>query len=1239
MDRATELTDAFVETRFADYDIQKTKTQRRTLNPIWNEDFRIEVSNDADLQNEPLEIKIMDYDQITYSDAIGAVFIDLNPLLAWDSNSRDSNSITGWFPIFDSLRGICGEIFITVKIEFFGDTNRYADSSTAVQFFTSPSVPINYVVTNVLGFVSIIEREDDPEYHWADNFRTPRTSNDARMRIMYRLSGQLRRQLGKKVLELNGNAVLGYKQSFDFETEQKTITARAIGTAVILSTPDQVLSSLMVNSPSLNGASSSAGANANGTGGSILENAKTQDTFGSAGNMGTMEGHGTSSNIFPANESRSSNVTGPNGAAVPQTPYIQGQNQGSQGQVDSPASTPSEMNLLPPAALTPVTAPFKQIDQYPVTLTQFPPGSLTSLGGLVCATSVKLLDNSSDSKEIRDIWWQELRDEVKSHARALKCPLIVGYRESVAICEELVVLYCYGTAASLDLTAFSGMAVNPGEMSVSGRPGEKSRAASSRGSLDNIRVSTVGAATVWPPGNSSADDDFNRPLPSPSAAPRGPIMTAVKETVTGFFEKVSKKRRKKRKNPGCQACHITYSRAESTFQQNMAFSRCGVCKKKYVPEIILSTIEPPSELETIGKGVLVEAHVCRLRKNRNDFHAVMISESMPFAQYDIHRQLMFKLRIHGLNAIFGLKIQYSIGENLMTAVATGTAVYLKALPPPAPLKLLRTLAVENDEDVKLLEIQRGIMELSEKNRRQIEVALAQEHQQEQQYQKKHRSHESVSERAVAETFKDDTILRETEKRESVTSNVVHGEEVDTDSESDDSSTDSDPDYEVTHRQRNVVVQIDDEHDEDLVLMMDTKFREGFHLNSIQSANLSESAADRNGSYTLQSITVIRQGIIPPTSHHPNRALAALFQDLYQELQFQFSYASPCTIVGIDYDIQVLKMNEIQIRLTGVALGVVPSDDLVAEETSDDNLSESLSMSDGHSPNRKSMSKHAINGIGGKQMTSGSLLTTEDENPSENDSDRDSNSEGVMFSDDEDDSKLTPTHGPSLAYAPDNNPVTELALQMANLGQSPAPTPNRFPSTVAQSSGLVLSSSFNRQLFAASTVQMPRAIEITPLSYVPQGRIEMHLGRVSLHFVKEASIVHEVGGVGGGMGGFAHMLLAELYAVSRAYTAAMGGNAMIAFTVEESMLYESIKNQGYSLISARQITEIKDFLLTAKRKDAKSIKIKKNGSQYKFKVRCSRFLYTLVVSDADKAKKLKQSLPPGLTVTDLDSKKK
>jgi len=67
---------------------------------------------------------------------------------------------------------------------------------------------------------------------------------------------------------------------------------------------------------------------------------------------------------------------------------------------------------------------------------------------------------------------------------------------------------------------------------------------------------------------------------------------------------------------------------------------------------------------------------------------------------------------------------------------------------------------------------------------------------------------------------------------------------------------------------------------------------------------------------------------------------------------------------------------------------------------------------------------------------------------------------------------------------------------------------------------------------------------------------------------------------------------------------------------------------------KQIQEIKDFLLTARRKDAKSVKIKKNRANTKFKVRCSRYLYTLVVQDKEKAEKLKQSLPPGLAVKEL-----
>ncbi|XP_058771383.1 large ribosomal subunit protein eL38z/eL38y-like [Vicia villosa] len=67
---------------------------------------------------------------------------------------------------------------------------------------------------------------------------------------------------------------------------------------------------------------------------------------------------------------------------------------------------------------------------------------------------------------------------------------------------------------------------------------------------------------------------------------------------------------------------------------------------------------------------------------------------------------------------------------------------------------------------------------------------------------------------------------------------------------------------------------------------------------------------------------------------------------------------------------------------------------------------------------------------------------------------------------------------------------------------------------------------------------------------------------------------------------------------------------------------------------KQINEIKDFLLTARRKDARSVRIKRSKDVVKFKVRCSKYLYTLCVFDVEKADKLKQSLPPGLSVQDL-----
>lgn len=65
--------------------------------------------------------------------------------------------------------------------------------------------------------------------------------------------------------------------------------------------------------------------------------------------------------------------------------------------------------------------------------------------------------------------------------------------------------------------------------------------------------------------------------------------------------------------------------------------------------------------------------------------------------------------------------------------------------------------------------------------------------------------------------------------------------------------------------------------------------------------------------------------------------------------------------------------------------------------------------------------------------------------------------------------------------------------------------------------------------------------------------------------------------------------------------------------------------------AKEIKEVKDFLIKAHRKDARVVKIQENSLNTRFKVRCSRFLYTLVVADKDMAKKLKQSLSSGLQI--------
>lgn len=111
----------------------------------------------------------------------------------------------------------------------------------------------------------------------------------------------------------------------------------------------------------------------------------------------------------------------------------------------------------------------------------------------------------------------------------------------------------------------------------------------------------------------------------------------------------------------------------------MRMVRCGICRNKWVPEMLLASIEPPSGLAVVGSGCFVQARVCRQRrKSTGDANATIISDALPFVEYELYRQvrlimsdaiieslfsrrqLTVKMKVLGMNAMFGFDSQIQV---------------------------------------------------------------------------------------------------------------------------------------------------------------------------------------------------------------------------------------------------------------------------------------------------------------------------------------------------------------------------------------------------------------------------------------------------------------------------------------------------------------------------------------------------------------------------------------------------
>ncbi|XP_023131126.2 C2 domain-containing protein 5 isoform X23 [Amphiprion ocellaris] len=1042
MDRASDLTDAFVEVKFGNTTF-KTDVCHKSLNPQWNSEwFKFEV-DDEDLQDEPLQITVLDHDTYSANDAIGKVYIDIDPLLCTEAASV----ISGWFPIYDTIHGIRGEINVLVKVELFNDLNRFRQSSCGVKFFCTTSIPRCYRAAMVHGFVEELVVNEDPEYQWIDRIRTPRASNEARQRLISLMSGELQRKIGLKVLEMGGNAVVGYLQCFDLEGESGLVV-RAIGTACTL---DKVSSGSAPNTNTHVHPNTAPASNAcNSPSKDGKEPVFGEDLPSSSGPPTPFRALPTSSSSPPPFSpskpcSRQSSSSDTDLSLTPKTGMGSG---GSAGKEAGPLKTLLRQHTQ--TALEQREFPF-------FTLTSFPPGFLVHVGGVVSARSVKLLDriHNPDEPETRDAWWEEIRQEIKSHAKALGCHAVVGYSESTSICEEVCILSASGTAAIL----------NPRYMR--------------EGCLD------IG----------STDHRFEDPSP-----------------------------------PSCGFCHIPYDELNMPFPAQLTY--CYHCRRQKVPDVLFTTIDLPSEAAVTGKGCLIQARLCRLKKKaQGEVNATAISNLLPFMEYELHTQLMNKLKLRNMNALFGLHIQISVGENMLLGLASATGVYLTALPAPGGIQIAGKTPGDLSNEHHILTIQKRINDTIAKNKELYQI-----------------NPPELTEEGLGSPIP--------EPRQRSRLFRSHSE-----------SSDELSELDLSHGKKDAfVLEIDDtDAVEDIhSLLTDAPPPTGFY-----SCNTEIMPGIYNWTSGIQMFTSVRVFRLS-NANLTNQGLNKIFTDLCENLlkSFYFKLRSmiPCCLCHLNFTVAVPEEELIQVAVTAVAMTFdkdqaqeKPAEKPINKGSSEneEQLQFPLELcADVSSANTQPSSK--VSGTVSLLTPAAKLCQ---------------NQLVMIHLPGVPESTNVSSRAASVDYGSFADRCSTwlelLRLKAHTIRRGSVKTSRRTQSLAHSVSSLERCSPLpegrSRSLrssrsFGGSSVTV---VKMTPLSFLPGIRIIKYLGIINMFFIRETTSLREEGGVSG----FLHSFIAEVFAMVRAHVAALGGNAVVSYSMKECVLMENPnKNQAQCLIN-------------------------------------------------------------------------
>lgn len=104
---------------------------------------------------------------------------------------------------------------------------------------------------------------------------------------------------------------------------------------------------------------------------------------------------------------------------------------------------------------------------------------------------------------------------------------------------------------------------------------------------------------------------------------------------------------------------------------------------------------------------------------RAEMNAKEISDGLPFLEYELHRVLINKLKARGMNAIFGLKVEVAIGERVIALLATGTALFLAALPMPQVPQIIAGNSWTDQQ--QLIDLQKKLQEIFESSQEKYQL--------------------------------------------------------------------------------------------------------------------------------------------------------------------------------------------------------------------------------------------------------------------------------------------------------------------------------------------------------------------------------------------------------------------------------------------------------------------------------------------------------------------------------------